>query len=195
VLARLERGDECAWCTLVVTATADDDESLVGRAVLGAVSLSEDHPYGPALESYVQEQYPELWTEALDDLNATLERSVDQTDPKYLALALHLGALPSTISESRGAGSDMYECETEQGEYLVLDDSEADTVADEQLESYIDEYILPECPHAIAPYFDRDAWKRAALLSDGRGHTISSYDGEEHEVEIDSTCYYIYRVN
>lgn len=34
-----------------------------------------------------------------------------------------------------------------------------------------------------------------AISADGRGHFISSYDGEENEIEYNGTDYYIYRVN
>ena len=30
---------------------------------------------------------------------------------------------------------------------------------------------------------------------DGRGHIIASYDGEENEIDVDDTTYYIYRIN
>ena len=33
-----------------------------------------------------------------------------------------------------------------------------------------------------------------AIAADGRGHFISSYDGEEHEVTVDGETYYIYRL-
>ena len=34
-----------------------------------------------------------------------------------------------------------------------------------------------------------------AIAADGRGHFISSYDGEEHEVTVDGETYYIYRLS
>lgn len=34
-----------------------------------------------------------------------------------------------------------------------------------------------------------------AISADGRGHFMSSYDGEENEVEIDGVTYYVYRIN
>ncbi len=85
---------------------------------------------------------------------------------------------------------------TDDGEYLVLTDEEADEMWDEQLDSYLDECVLPELPETARRYFDRDAWKRDAR-HDGRGHSLSSYDGNEDEVydEEDDTTYYIYRTN
>lgn len=34
-----------------------------------------------------------------------------------------------------------------------------------------------------------------AIAADGRGHFISPYDGEEHEVTVDGETYYIYRLS
>jgi hypothetical protein len=110
------------------------------------------------------------------------------------ALAAHLKVKPSTISECR-FGDNQYESTDEPGEYLVLTDSEADQVASEQLDSYIEECILDQLPENLRCYFDNDSFKRDALISDGRGHTISSYDGEENEEKIDGEYYFIYRVN
>jgi hypothetical protein len=42
---------------------------------------------------------------------------------------------------------------------------------------------------------DFDYFVDDAILADGRGHFLSSYDGEEHEVKINNNEYYIYRTN
>ena len=39
-----------------------------------------------------------------------------------------------------------------------------------------------------------DAWKRDARM-DGRGHSLSSYDGHENEETVEGTTFYIYRIN
>lgn len=46
-------------------------------------------------------------------------------------------------------------------------------------------------PVVMALIRDIDEFVRDAIEADGRGHFISSYDGEEHEVGN----YYIYRIN
>ena len=79
-------------------------------------------------------------------------------------------------------------------EYEVLTDSEADDRQEEELDNYIEECILPEIPEAYQNYFDEEAWKRDARM-DGRGHTISRYDGCENEEKVNDTWYYIYRQN
>lgn len=77
-------------------------------------------------------------------------------------------------------------------EYLVLTDEEADDEWDDALENYIDEVIMPEIPECYQDYFDREGWKKDAEY-DGRGHSLSTYDGCENEEEVNGTTYYIYR--
>jgi len=75
---------------------------------------------------------------------------------------------------------------------LVLTDAEAEQRWDDSLESYIDDCL--EIPKHILPYFDREAWKSDAR-TDGRGHSLSGYDGCENSEEVNGTTYYIYRTN
>ena len=77
-------------------------------------------------------------------------------------------------------------------EYDVLTDEEANDRWDEELQNYIDKIILPEIPEPYKNYFDDEAWKRDAQY-DGRGHSISRYDGCEYEEKVNDTWYYIYR--
>ena len=79
-------------------------------------------------------------------------------------------------------------------DYLVLTDEEAEDRWDESMDSYIEECILPELPKHLQFYFDSEKWKKDASY-DGRGHCLASYDGEEHEEEVNGTTYYIYRIN
>ena len=79
---------------------------------------------------------------------------------------------------------------TNDGEYNVYTDGEADDAWDEALESYLDECV----EGSDNRYFDRDAWKSDARV-DGRGHSIARYDSEENEEEVNGTTYYIYKQN
>jgi hypothetical protein len=121
--------------------------------------------------------------------------------PKVIALAQFLNVSLKKVNapDESSDACEAFTADGEPGEYLVLTDDEADRACDEQLDQYIDDCILPEIPEAYRTYFDREAWKRDAKLSDGRGHTLSSYDGEEHEERVltnDGPVYfYIYRVN
>ena len=47
----------------------------------------------------------------------------------------------------------------------------------------------------IENFIDQESFIEDVINSDGRGHTISSYDGEEDEVEYEGETYYIYRMN
>jgi hypothetical protein len=99
------------------------------------------------------------------------------------ALAKHLECCPSTIEE---VSDNNY---TGQGkEFLVLTDGEADDLQDEYFENYIDDCL--DIPEKMVNYFDREAWKRDAK-ADGRGRSLSSYDGEENY----QGEFFIYRVN
>lgn len=42
---------------------------------------------------------------------------------------------------------------------------------------------------------DIDSFIDAAISADGRGHFMSSYDGNENEETVNGTTYYIYRIN
>lgn len=76
--------------------------------------------------------------------------------------------------------------------YLVCTDDEADERWEEQLDNYIEECIMPEIPEPYRYYFDEELWKKDARY-DGRGHSLSFYDGEENDQEFNGTYYYIYK--
>ena len=78
------------------------------------------------------------------------------------------------------------------GNYLVLTDRDAENKWDEYLDNYLDDIILPELPESAQQYFNRDAWISDAKL-DGRGHSLSSYDGNEHCETVNGVDYYIYQ--
>lgn len=123
----------------------------------------------PDFESYVdeeasEEEQQEQRAEAIKEVTDELDNIVEDYDNRF-----------SYYNE----------------EYLVLTDEEADEEEDRQLDNYIDECL--EIPDDIRPYFDEEKWKRDARM-DGRGHIISSYDGCEHNEDVNDTTYYIYRV-
>lgn len=73
------------------------------------------------------------------------------------------------------------------GQYMVLDDDEANSMWEDQLNSYLDDGCVEG---ADGKYFDREAWKKDARR-DGRGHCLNGYDG----TEIEHRGLYIYRTN
>lgn len=79
-------------------------------------------------------------------------------------------------------------------DWLVCTDQEADDAWEKDLDNYIDECVLPMIPEGYRNYFDDEKWKRDARY-DGRGHSLSKYDGDECNQEINGTTYYLYRQN
>jgi len=129
--------------------------------------------------------------------NIRLDHLADNFDPpdgfqKASALAAHLEC---KISDIEHCSYDSNCFEAEGGEYLVVTDAEADEIWEERLDSYLEECIYPDLPETMRFYFDDEAWKRDARF-DGRGHAISSYDGNEYDAEsIDGETFYIFRMN
>ena len=77
---RLRRGDESAWCVLVVRASweSDDGQKFVGRDVLGGVSLEGGS--GPQVARQAKElaDWHGMPDEALDDLNRGIAEHVQK---------------------------------------------------------------------------------------------------------------------
>lgn len=110
---------------------------------------------------------------------------------KAIALLKHLGREALEFETSS-----YDDCLFENGdqEYLVLTDDEANDRWEESLDNYLEECVYPELPENMVNYFDDDKWKHDARF-DGRGHSLSHYDGAEHEYNIDGEWIFIYRIN
>lgn len=114
-------------------------------------------------------------------------------DLRKLALAQHLHIdLDWIEDEIEVSGRDDCAFEAEGGEYLVLTGSEADGRWEEALNRYIESCL--GMSDDVRGCFDEDAWKSDAKL-DGRGHSLSLYDGDEHEQKVDETDFYIFRTS
>ena len=109
----------------------------------------------------------------------------------------------------------------DENDYLVLTDEEADEKAKEYIEqsvwafnkSFLDAHsdciskipddafkaIQEKCESAndaiLAMIDDFDHFVEDAIKCGGRGHFMSSYDGEEAEYLVNGTTYYVYRLN
>ena len=127
---------------------------------------------------------------AIIEMKASKTEEIEIYSPEHLALAEFLECAPDDISEEPYDYYGMTVFSYGSQEYAVADDDTADSSWDESLESYIDECIIPELPENMVNYFDNEAWKRDARF-DGRGHSLSPYDGEENE----EGEYFIYRTN
>ena len=51
------------------------------------------------------------------------------------------------------------------------------------------------CDDTYGDGFDEDSFIEEVIGSDGRGHSLSSYDGDENEIVFNDEWYYIYRTN
>lgn len=119
-----------------------------------------------------------------------------ETETRIRALATHLDCNLDLITES-SYDERLLEIDNNDkfpDEYLVLTDDEADIDWDERLENYLDDCVLCELPDELQMYFDTEKWKRDARI-DGRGHSISSYDGCEYDVKVNGETLYIFRMN
>ncbi len=194
ILAALERGQVEAWCCLVVSAHYTDEQGneYTGLDSLGCCSFEpgrSDRRLQDAIGEHVESHG--MKQEALDRLLKEIENAEHNCEPQAQALAQHLGCLATEVEQERGGE---WTCLTEPGEYRVLTDSEADEAFREALESYEDD-MMSDWPETARAYFDSERWQRDVKLGDGRGPTLSGYDGEEHEEQIDGEWYFIYRTN
>lgn len=126
------------------------------------------------------------------ELEAIEDAGGGEYEDEVFALAAELGEDPADITEEKWEhyGLRVYSCG--RAKYAVGTDEEADEAREQSLDSYLDDCgILDSIPENLRNYFDREAWKRDARF-DGRGHALSSYDGDELELEGDL---YAYRIN
>ena len=145
----------------------------------------------------------DAWNPELDEqaqIEALVEAgfwaySTDEFEDSQFALAIYLGCDPSDLEEERHKCYDaLTTYSIGNQEYAIGTDSEADEAWEASLESYLEECIYPELPESMKGYFDDEAWKRDAR-HDGRGHSLSSYDGCENEGQFNGEWFYIYRLN
>jgi len=151
--------------------------------------------------------------------------SDNKIDSKIQALAEHLGFNNELESFAHNLvdRSKYDDCFFEicgQGDFFVLTNEEADKRAKEYILetvwafstdflqaharkgvdiSDLDDYRSKVCEDANATMLalieNVNDFVDAAIAADGRGHFLSSYDGEEHEVNIGDEDFFIYRTN
>lgn len=114
--------------------------------------------------------------------------------------------------------------EKENDDYLVLTDDEADEQAKEYIKeslwAFNTSFILGECGldlsgedslkhmqekscegandfilSLVEKTCGLESFVDSAISADGRGHFLSPYDGEENEINVNGTMYFIYRIN
>jgi hypothetical protein len=138
-----------------------------------------------------------IWSKVEDDyhLVETLDINADRDD--YDSLDDFLSDVKDEIDE--------WDDEVVIEQYQLIDylDDEAYEAAQKYLESYdspidfLEElgYSGAELNNQLGPYIDWDEVIEECKSWDGRGHTLSAYDGEEHEVDVDGETFFIYRWN
>jgi hypothetical protein len=106
-------------------------------------------------------------------------------DERIIALAVHLKEDPASIRDTQTYG--LYAVGYSGRQYYVLNDKEADQVADEHADAYVEE-VVPEVPVRLRPYFDVAAYKEDIISEMGRGAIIAGYDGNEYEIGDLEVC-------
>jgi hypothetical protein len=135
-------------------------------------------------------------------INARLAH-LDIDEIRLIALAVFLGENCNDIAQSSYDN-----CSFEVGggkypnEYLVLTDDEASERAREYCKQVFEECYLPEMgkDNFLMNYIDLDKAAEDAVNIDGRGHSLSGYDGSEETVRMphpdnDEEWLFIYRTN
>ena len=140
---------------------------------------------------------------------------------KIEALRMFLGY--ESIEDITETTYDENTFDTPDGEYMVLTDEEADEKAKEYINDTVwafnSNFIIDHSDvldydkasekvvEAIQEQYengneamkklinDMDEFAQDAIESDGRGHFLNTYDGEENEQLLNDTWFYIYRIN
>lgn len=169
----------------LATATFDYDYEVLTEAQQFALAVDLQRAFAEGdLEDMGEFSRRIGGADNLDGYTFTLIATTD--DCRELAFYAHVvdrEDSDTTIDEVTDRGGNTFEYRGD--EFTVLDDYEADQAAEEYLDNYIDECVLCDLEGVAAHYFDRESFKRDALLSDGRGHILASYDGNENEVLLD----------
>lgn len=155
-------------------------------------------------------------------IESITEAGHDESDASLVrALCSHLGCQPDDLSRERydSYGLAVFSCGRE--EYAIGTDSEADEAAKVAITdsawafnaSFLSSFTdLPEevfttlqdkCEGAKDTFLTLieradgglDGFVSEAVSADGRGHFLSSYDGDENEETINGETFYIYRTN
>ena len=150
-------------------------------------SYLDDDIYGDDMEltSEAKEEIEKI-KEMIGEFNEELEETDDSIMREELEDKIQ--DLESEIEDLED-DEDSYEFTEEAKERYVesrMDDVRYDPVR------FLRDYGLER---EIENFIDQESFIEDVINSDGRGHTIASYDGNEDEVEYEGTTYYIYRMN
>jgi len=85
-----------------------------------------------------------------------------------------------------------HEYEVQGNDYLIGTDEEMEICWDEEMDNYIEDFVMSEIPKHYKKYFDDSEYKEDCKI-DGRAHSLARYDGEELEQKVFGENYYFYR--
>jgi len=124
--------------------------------------------------------------EEIGEYQEQLEETGDTTEEEELRGLIE--ELEETIEEIE-EDDDYYEYTEEAKDDYV--ESRLREVKDDPL-NWLRDFGMEE---QMENFIDKEGFIEDVISADGRGHTISSYDGEENEIEYNNEWYYIYRMN
>ena len=194
-------------------------ESLFEEAGFTFVRGYEDHLKNDEILKDIREYYdesiredPENWgvektvsestQEKIDEINSQLEDLNDQRGnldeeedaDEYSNLTEQIESLESELSDLESEDDDFSESDIE-----AKIEEMTDQWSGNPIDYYKDEigYGPEDLANLIKKndWVDIDSLVQYCIDSDGRAHNISSYDGEEHDVEFEGETYYVYRIN
>jgi len=202
-----------------------DDEAADEAAFERTKSLIEDIGYEGFSESFMEwyidgdavADYMEDWF--YDDMRESPEDYLDDDDKE---LTDEAEAILFGIEEELGELQEqLEEAENDDEEEEILDridslEAEKEGISEdddnwEYTEEVMDDYVkkrmddVRDDPYSylvdhgmensISDFIIEDDFIDGVIEQDGRGHTLSSYDGHENEIMFDDDWYYIYRTN
>ena len=202
-----------------------DDESADEAAFERTKSLIEDIGYEGFSPGFVEShidgdqvaEYMEDWF--YDDMNDRPEDYLDEDDREMTDKAEEkVDDIDGDIGDLQ---EELEELETEDGEQEILDrieelEADKDEITEdddnwEYTEAAKDEYVEGRKTEArddpmtflrdwgmedrVSDFIDEDGFVEDVISSDGRGNSLSSYDGDENEIVFNDEWYYIYRTN
>ena len=124
--------------------------------------------------------------EELGEFQEQLEETDDTTEEEELVLSIE--ELEERIEEIKD-DDDYYDWTDEAKENYV--ESRKEDVRYDPVE-FLRDFGMED---RIEDFINKEDFIWDVISTDGRGHTISSYDGEEDEIEYNNEWYYIYRMN
>ena len=163
----------------IVTAGNDDPIVYEGneQELTGLWIEATDNPIENTWEQYCQENCTVVneidGTDEKDGYIVLTDEEADEMAANYITDSLW-AFTPNFLSERTGLDREVFEAIQSNNKC----ESNNDTIY-----------------NIVQKLDDIDDFVQAAIGADGRGHFMSSYDGNENEETVNGTTYYIYRIN